>query len=132
MGPFAAPAFTERLARSSRPPFGRGLGNDTPIWTHGVNTSPGAGPPVRGPDRLSDHDKSIIGQARQLAGMSGPAAVRARYGTTAVSYRDTAHAYAEALSQATSAIGELLAIIERLAGVGPEARQDLSAGVKEV
>ena len=97
-----------------------------------MNTSFNGGPPSRGLDRLSDHDKSIIGQARQLAGMSGPAAVRACFGTTAVSYRDTAHAYAEALSQATSAIGELLAIIERLAGAGPEAWQDRPAGRKQV
>jgi hypothetical protein len=70
-----------------------------------VNTSSSAGPRVRGLDRLSGHDKRIIGQARQLAGMAGPAAVRACYGTTAVSYRDTAHAYAGALSQAAWAIG---------------------------
>jgi hypothetical protein len=97
-----------------------------------VNTSSSAGPSVRGPDRLSDHDKRIIGQARQLAGMSGPAAVRACYGTTAVSYRDTAHAYAGALSQAAGATGELLAIIGRPAGAGPEASPDRSAGLKEV
>jgi hypothetical protein len=100
-----------------------GLLNDTPIWTNGVNTSSNAGPPVRGLGRLSDHDKRITGQARQLAGMSGPAAVRAYLGTTPVLYADTAHAYAEALSQATWAIGELLAIIERLADAGPEALQ---------
>ena len=109
-----------------------GLRNDTPIGANGVSTSFSGGPPIRGPGRLSDHDKNIIGQARQLAGMSGPAAVRAYFGTTAVSYRDTAHAYAEALSQATSAIGELLAIIERLADAGPEALQDRPAGLKEV
>jgi hypothetical protein len=115
MGPFAAPAFTERLARSSCPHFRHGLGNDTPIWTNGVNTSSSAGPRVRGLDRFSDHDKSIIGQARQLAGMPGPTAVRACCRTTAVSYRDTAHAYAGPLSQAAWAIGELLAIIGCLA-----------------
>ena len=97
-----------------------------------MNTSSSAGPAIRGLDRLSGHGKSIIGQARQLAGMPGPAAVRACYGTPAVSYRDTAHAYAGALSQAAWAIGELLAIIGRLAGAGPEALQDLSTGVKEV
>jgi hypothetical protein len=109
-----------------------GLLNDTPIGTNGVSTSFNGGPPIRGLDRLSDHDKSIIGQARRLAGMSAPAAVRACFGTTAVSYRDTAHAYAEALGQATSAIGELLAIIERLACAGPQASQDRPAGLKEV
>lgn len=97
-----------------------------------MSTSFSGGPPIRGPGRLSDHDKSIIGQARQLAGMSGPAAVRACYGTTAVSYRDTAQAYAGALSQATWAIGELLAITRRLAGAGSEALPDLSAGRKGV
>ena len=82
-----------------------------------MSTSSNVGPPARDKDRdrLSDRDKSIIEQAHQLAGMSGPAAVRAHFGTTAVSYANTAHAYAEALSQATRVIGELLAIIERLA-----------------
>jgi hypothetical protein len=85
-----------------------------------VSTSSNVGPPARGKDRdrLSDRDKSIIGQAHQLVGLSGPAAVRAYFGTTAVSYADTAHAYAEALSQATRVIGALLAIIERLADGG--------------
>jgi hypothetical protein len=101
--------------------FVRGLRDDAPIGIGGVSTSSDAGPPARDPLRLSDHDKSIIGQARHLAGLSGPAAVRARFGTTAVSYADTAHAYAEALGRATRIIGELLAIIERLAGVTPEA-----------
>ena len=89
-----------------------------------MNTSSSAGLPVRGLDRFSGHDKRTIGQARQLAGMAGPAAVRACYGTTAVSYRDTAHAYAAASGQAAWAIGDLLAIIGRLAGAGPEAWQD--------
>ena len=97
-----------------------------------MNASSSAGPPVCGLDRFSDHDKRILGRARQLAGMPGPAAVRGCYGTTAVSYRDTAHAYAGALSQAAWAIGELLAIIGRLADAGPEAWPDRSAGRKEV
>jgi len=97
-----------------------------------MNASSSAGPPVCGLDRFSDHDKRILGRARQLPGMSGPAAVRACYGTTAVSYRNTAHAYAGALIQAAWAIGELLAIIGRLADAGPEALQDRSAGLKEV
>ena len=63
--------------------------------------------------RLSDHDESIIAQAHHLVDVSGPAAVRAYFGTDAVSSADSAHAYAEALSQATWIIGELLAIIER-------------------
>ena len=78
--------------------------NDTSVWTYGVNTSPSAGsPPSRdqGGCRLSDHDTTVIEQARQLAGLSGPAAVRARYGTTAVSYASTAYAYAEVFGQAT-------------------------------
>jgi hypothetical protein len=86
-----------------------------------MSTSSSTGPPARDRDRLSDHDKSIIGRASQLAGVSGPAAVRAYFGSTIVSGTDTAHAYAEALSQASSVIGELLAIIERLteaAGAG--------------
>jgi hypothetical protein len=84
-----------------------------------VSTSSNPGPPARGRDRdwLSDHDRSIIGQAHQLVGVPGPA-VRACFGSIAVSYGDTAHAYAEALSQATKVIGELLAIIERLADGG--------------
>ena len=97
-----------------------------------MNASSSAGPPVCGLDRFSDHDKRILGRARQLPGMSGPAAVRACYRTTAVSYRDTAHAYARALSQAAWAIGGLLAIIGRLADAGPEALQDRSAGRTEV
>jgi hypothetical protein len=84
-----------------------------------VSTSSHAGPPAcgRDRDRLSDHDKSIIGQAHQLAGVPGPD-VHACFGGIAVSYADTAHTYAEALSQATRVIGELLAIIERLANGG--------------
>jgi hypothetical protein len=85
-----------------------------------VSTSSGAGAPARGPDRLTDHDTTIIGRARQIAGMSGAAAVRACYGTAAVSYADTARAYAKALDQATWVTGELLAIIERLADGGPQ------------
>jgi hypothetical protein len=81
-----------------------------------VSTSPDAGPPSCG--RLGGHDQGVIAQGRRLAGLSGPAAVRARYGTTAVSYVDTAHAYAEVFSQARKVIADLLAIIERLAGTG--------------
>jgi hypothetical protein len=47
-------------------------------------------------------------------------------------FRDTAHAYAGALSQPAGAIGKLLAIIGRLADAGPEALQDRTAGLKEV
>jgi hypothetical protein len=97
-----------------------------------VNASSSGGPSVRGLDRLSGHDTRITGQARQFAGMPGPAAVRGCYGTTAVWHRDTAHADAGALSQPAGAIGELLAIIGRLADAGPQAWQDRSAGVKEV
>jgi hypothetical protein len=91
-----------------------------------VSTSSNLGPPARDRDRdrLSDHDKSIIGQAHQLVGVSGPAAVRAYFGTTAVSYARTAHAYAEALSHATRVIGELLAIIDRLADGGAGVTMD--------
>jgi len=46
-----------------------------------VSTAANAGLPSRG--RLGDQDKDVIGRARQLAGLSGPAAVRARYGTAA-------------------------------------------------
>jgi hypothetical protein len=80
-----------------------------------VSTSSGAGPAARDPHRLTDHDTTIIGRAHHIAGMSGPAAVRASFGTAAVSYADTARAYAKALDQATWVVGELLAIIERLA-----------------
>jgi hypothetical protein len=83
-------------------------------------------------DRLSEHDKSIIGRARHLAGVSGTAAIRAYFGTTAVSCADTMHAYAEALGQATRVIGELLAIIERLADAGPESVVGLPGGLMEV
>ena len=87
-----------------------------------MSTSPSTGPPSRDQDgcRLSDHDTAVIEQARQLAGLSGPAAVRARYGTTAVSYVSTAHAYAEAVVQSTAVIAELLDIIGRLAGVAAD------------
>lgn len=85
----------------------RGVLNDAPSGTNGVSTSSNLGPPARDRDghRLSDHDKSIIGQAHQLVGMSRPAAVHAYFGATAISYASTAHAYAEALSQATRVIG---------------------------
>src|ERR1700751_781811 len=119
------PAFTKRLARPSCPDFRQGLLNDAPTWTKGVSASSSAGPPARDRDRLSDHDQNIIGQARQLAGVSsGPAVVRAYFGTAAVSYRDTAHAYAEALRQATRVIGELLAIIGRIADGGAAVTMD--------
>jgi hypothetical protein len=81
-------------------------------------------PPADDGDRLSGADVGIIDLARQIARVSGPAVVRAHFGTTAVSYADTAHAYANALSRATWVIEELLAIIERLADAGPEARLD--------
>ena len=66
-----------------------------------MSTSSNAGAPARDRDRdrLSDHDKSIIGQAHQLVGVPGPA-VDACFGSIAVSYDDTAHAYAEALGEA--------------------------------
>lgn len=78
-----------------------------PSWANGVSTSSNLGSPSRDRDRdrLSDHDKNIIGQAHQLVGVSGPAAVHAYFGATAISYASTAHAYAEALSQATRVIG---------------------------
>jgi hypothetical protein len=106
--------------------FSRGLLNDAPSWTNDVSTSSNVRRPTRDRDRdrLSDHDKSIIGQAHQLVGVSGPAAVRACFATTAVSYADTAHACAEALSQATRVIGELLAIIDRLADGGAAVTMD--------
>lgn len=107
--------------------------NDVSVWTYGVNTSsPSAGPPPsRDQDgcRLSDHDTTVIEQARQLAGLSGPAAVRARYGTTAVSYASTAHAYAEVFGQATAVIGELLDIIGRLAGVTADVEQPAGSAI---
>jgi len=74
--------------------------------------------------KLSCHDESIIAQAHHLVDVSGPAAVRAYFGTDAVSSADSAHAYAEALSQATWVIGELLAIIERLADAEAGANGD--------
>lgn len=94
-----------------------------------MSTSSSAGPPARARDRnrLSDHDKSIIGQAHQLVSVPG-LAVRACSSATVVSYADTAHAYAEALSQATKVIGELLVIIERLAGGGAGVTTDSERG----
>jgi hypothetical protein len=102
------------------------------VWTDGVSTSPNDGPPScdRDRSRLSDHDETVIEQARQLAGLSGPAAVRARYGTAAVSYASTAHAYAEVFSQATTVLGELLAIIGRLAGVTMDDDRDDSSATR--
>jgi hypothetical protein len=88
---------------------------DAPSGRNGVSASSGAGPPARDPYRFTDHDQAIIGRAHQIAGTSGAAAVRACFGTAAVSYADTARAYAKALDQATWVIGELLAIIGRLA-----------------
>ena len=132
MGPARPRRSRNPLARSSCPHFRTRGYLMTPIWTNGMSASSSAGPPVCGLDRFSDHDTRILGRARHLPGMPGPAAVRACYGTTAVSYRDTAHAYAGALSQAAWAIGGLLAIIGRHADAGPEALQDLPAGLKEV
>lgn len=106
--------------------------NDTSVWTYGVNTSPNAGPPPsRDQDgcQLSDHDTTVIEQARQLAGLSGPAAVRARYGTTTVSHASTAHAYADVFGQATAVIGELLDIIGRLAGVAADVEQPAGSAI---
>ena len=106
--------------------------NDVSVWTYGVNTSsPSAGPPSPDQDgcRLSDHDTTVIEQARQLAGLSGPAAVRARYGTTAVSYASTAHAYADVFGQATAVIGELLDIIGRLADVAADVEQPAGSAI---
>ena len=88
-----------------------------------MSTSSDTGPPARGPDRLTDHDKTTIRRAHQIAGMPRPAAVRAYFGT-AVSYANTARAYAKALDQATWVIGELLAIIERLAHDGAGVTMD--------
>ena len=67
------------------PALSGGCWNDVSVWTDGVSTSPNDGPPScdRDRSRLSDHDETVIEQARQLAGLSGPAAVRARYGTAA-------------------------------------------------
>jgi len=42
-----------------------------------MNASSSAGPPVCGLGRFSDHDTRILGRARHLPGMPGPAAVRA-------------------------------------------------------
>jgi hypothetical protein len=106
--------------------------NDVSVWTYGVNTSPSAGlPPPCDQDGcpLSGHDVTVIEQARQLAGLSGPAAVRARYGTTAVSYASTAHAYAEVFGQATAVIGELLDIIGRLADVATDDERPASCAI---
>lgn len=93
-------------------------------WKNGTSTAAGDVPPADDGDRLNGDDKSIIDQARQIARVSGPAVVRAHFGTTAVSDADTAHAYANALSRATWVIGELLAIIERLADAGPGGQLD--------
>jgi hypothetical protein len=101
--------------------FSRGLLNDAPGWANGVSTSSNVGHTRdRDRDRLSDHDKSIIGQAHQLVGVSGPAAVRAYFGATAISYASTAHAYAEALSQATRVIGNCSPSLIASPTAGPE------------
>ena len=85
-----------------------------------MSTSSNVGLPIRDRDRdrLSDRDNSIIGKAYQLVGVSGSAAVRAHFGTTAVASAGTAHAYPKALSRTTSVIRELLAIIGRLVCAG--------------
>ena len=85
--------------------------NEPTDWTAGVSTPSSAGASARERDQLSHDDKSVLGQARQLAGVSGPAAVRAYFGTTVVSNADAAYAYAETLGRATWVIGELLAIV---------------------
>jgi len=112
------PASTECLERTRARTFGRKLLNEKHSWANQVSASSNAGPPARDQDRLTGRDKSIIAQAHQLVGVSGAAAVPACFGGIAVSYADTAHEYAEALSQATWVIGELLAIIERFADGG--------------
>jgi len=105
--------------------------NDVSVWAYGVNAPSSDGLPSRDQDgyQLSDHDTTVIEQARQLAGLSGPAAVRARYGTTAVSYASTAHAYAEVFGQATAVIGELLDIIGRLADVATDDERPASCAI---
>jgi hypothetical protein len=58
---------------------------------------------------LSDVDRRIIGQARELAGLTGDD-IRARAGTGDPS------AYAYVMGEAQVVLGELAAIIERLGG----------------
>ena len=112
--------------------FDRKLLNDAHSWANQVSASSNAGPPARDQDRLSDRDKSVIGQAHQLVDVSGAAAVPACFGGITVSSTDTAHEYAEALSQATWVIGELLAIIERFAdgGAGVTGHSDQSEVIR--
>jgi hypothetical protein len=73
-------------------------------------TSSSAGPTACGRAGFSNHDKSIIECAHQLADASGP--------------------YAEALSRATWIMGELLAIVECPACVEHPAGVERSAGVQ--
>ncbi len=65
---------------------------------------------------LSEADRRIITQARELATLGSASAVRQRFGATAASATTTGVAYAEAFRAAQHLLTELATLAERLAG----------------
>ena len=65
---------------------------------------------------LSDADRRLITQARELAALGSASAVRQRFGGTAASTATAVVAYAEAFREAQRLLAELAALAERLAG----------------
>ncbi len=63
--------------------------------------------------RLTDHERRVIADARQLAGLHGTDALSAHTGTT-----NPDLVYPVAFGQAAWLLGEVAAIAERLGGAG--------------
>lgn len=65
---------------------------------------------------LSDADRRIITQARELAALGSASAVRQRFGGTGASAATAVVAYVEAFREAQHVLTEMAALAERLAG----------------
>jgi ribosomal protein S27AE len=65
---------------------------------------------------LSDADRRILTEARELATLRSASAVRQRFGATVASATTTGVAYIEAFRQAQHLLTELATLAERLAG----------------
>ena len=69
---------------------------------------------------LTEYDRRRIAEARELAGLATPGAVRERF----PGWNDTAATYAEAFATARYLLDDLAAIAERLDGDGDQAAED--------
>jgi hypothetical protein len=107
----------------------RGITDDAPSAT-GVSTSSDAGPTASDRERPSDRDEEIIGQTHHEPG-PWAAVVHAYIGTTPsptpTPRRPTRGAY-----PGNVVVGELLAIVERLADAEPEALRECRVDLTEV